>query len=168
MLTKEKKRRKLENCQQKPFHSTQIAIEKVSEIKLEKVLENVVSDHDERWVSMKLEKNRKIYDSQYAKMVEKYLNMSVNSQTIRNLLQKYTLTNRIARQKPRVSKVNKQKRLHFPEKSQQGLTFIDEANKFNMIGSDIPGTKMTKLINELKNFRATVKHEEDLLWFGVL
>ncbi|CAK9810994.1 Transposable element Tcb1 transposase [Anthophora plagiata] len=122
--------------------------------------------YDERWIVRKLKENPKLSAPKLSNKVEKYLQKSVNPETVRRVLRKNNFHGRTARNKLFVSDKNKKRRLEF---ARQYLTkdfsfwkeviFPDES-KFNLFHSDSKVTVWCKPNEEFKirNMNPTVKH----------
>lgn len=126
----------------------------------------IFSDSDERWLVRQIKKNPNLSAPKLASEAEIRLGKTANPETIRNVLRKHDLHGRVARRKPFINKVNKQKRVNFAREYRnkdfsfwRKVIFTDES-KYNIFRSDglsyiwrKPNTELLK-----QNLRPTVKH----------
>lgn len=120
----------------------------------------------ERKIERMVKKDPKTSAPKITALLKKDLNVTVNPQTVRNLLHRQSYAGRISRKKPFLTKRNVVKRLayvnEFLNKSEEfwnTVVFVDES-KFNIFGSDgaryvwrKTGTALDK-----QNITPTVKH----------
>lgn len=124
------------------------------------------SEYDERFILRKIKIDPKISVPKLTKEVSQRINKPVSTETVRRILRKSGYNGRIARKKPFISKVNRQKRIEFAEKYVNepvefwtNVIFTDET-KINLFGSDGRQIVWRKPNTELdgKNIVKTVKH----------
>lgn len=125
-----------------------------------------LSVREERVVIQQVKKDPTLSAPKIKAIISETLNKDISSRTVQNVLTRAGYRGCVARKKPFISKVNRQKRLAFAKeylsKSQEfwnKVIFTDES-KYNVWGADgrkrVWRKKNTEL--ETRNLRATVKH----------
>lgn len=126
----------------------------------------VLSAHMEREIERMVKADPKLSAPKIAADINANHGISVNPQTIRNLLHTKGYNGRTARKKPYISKANVVKRLNYanmyatkPDDFWKNVIFVDES-KFNVFGSDGRRFVWRKANTalQLKNLQPTVKH----------
>lgn len=121
---------------------------------------------DERWIVNQIKKNPKLSAPKLTNLVSESLQISVNPETVRNVLRKHNFHGRVAFKKPFVNDVNRKKRLKFAFEHRNhdfsywsNVLFTDES-KYNVFRSDGQAYVWRKPNEELKayNLRPTIKH----------
>lgn len=93
---------------------------------------------DERWIVNQVKKKPRISAPKLTSEIQKYLNKTVNPETVRIVLRKYKFHGRVARKKPFIGKTNKKIRVEFAEEHSKKNTtfwnrvlFTDESKLFS-------------------------------------
>lgn len=136
------------------------------ENKTKKSNRKIFTEADERLIVRKIKKNPKLSAVKLTNEIQTELKKKAHPETVRNVLRKHGFHGRVARRKPYISKVNKNKRLLFAknyikkDKSfWKNVIFTDES-KFNLYRSDgrtYVWRKVNTALDE-KNIMPTVKH----------
>lgn len=126
----------------------------------------ILNDYDKRIIMKKVRQDpRKSAPSLAAEMAQEH-DKKVHPETIRRAIRENGYNGRVARKKPFISEINKQKRKKFAKEYLQkdfsywkNVIFVDES-KFNIFGSDGRVMVWRKPNEELnkENLRPTVKH----------
>lgn len=74
------------------------------------------SERDEAFIVREIKKNPRLSAPKLTEMVKSQLDIHVNPETVRRVLRKRGYNGRVARKKPFISNVNRQKRLEFARK----------------------------------------------------
>lgn len=126
-----------------------------------------LNSSDEKFVLREVKQNPRVTSSELVSKLKDFSGKEVNSSTIRKRLIKNNYVSRVARRKPLLSRVNRDKRLAFARKFVnkeldfwKRVIFIDE-KKFNLYNSDTKQVRVRRKPNtELnkENVCGTVKH----------